>query len=213
VTALGTITTPEFRRGDPDLIERARAGDEGAFETIFGQYRAAIYNYLYRQTGDPNDADDFTADTFLKAWLALPNTREELRVGAWLYRIATNVFLDAMRHRKLVQWQPWDAFISVFHPSQVAPDQPDRDAVRAEDAAEVRLLLERMNPDFRALLVLREFHDLSYDEIARTLTTTRAAVKSKLFRAREAFRLAYIESDRRPGVERDPANAPRRGWR
>jgi RNA polymerase sigma-70 factor (ECF subfamily) len=181
------------------LIARAQAGDHAAFETIFTQYQTAIYNYIYRLMGSAEDAYDMTQDTFLKAYLALPKTSDDLRVGAWLYRIATNVCLDELRHRKLVKWQPWEAFISVFHPSQVAKDSPERDCLDREDNEEVQLILQKMHPKYRMCLVLREYHDLSYDEIAEVLNTTRAAVKSLLFRAREEFRQVYGKVERQPG--------------
>jgi RNA polymerase sigma-70 factor, ECF subfamily len=197
-TVATAITAPNATI-EAALITRAQAGDHAAFETIFTQYQTAIYNYIYRLMGSAEDAYDMTQDTFLKAFLALPRTSEDLRVGAWLYRIATNVCLDELRHRKLVKWQPWEAFISVFHPSQVAKDSPERDCLDREDNEEVQLILQKMHPKYRMCLVLREYHDLSYDEIAEVLNTTRAAVKSLLFRAREEFRQVYGKVERQPG--------------
>ena len=184
---------------DLALIARAQAGDHAAFETIFTQYQTQIYNYIYRLMGSAEDAYDMTQDTFLKAYLALPKTSDDLRVGAWLYRIATNVCLDELRHRKLVKWQPWEAFISVFHPTQVAKDSPERDTIDRENTEEVQLILDKLHPKYRMCLILREYHDLSYDEIAEVLNTTRAAVKSLLFRAREEFRQVYAKVERKPG--------------
>ncbi len=185
--------------GEAALIARAQAGDHAAFEAIFNQYQTQIYNYIYRLMGSAEDANDLTQDTFLKAYLALPKTSDDLRIGAWLYRIATNVCLDELRHRKLVKWQPWEAFISVFHPSQVAKDSPERDCINQENQEEVQLILRRLHPKYRLCLILREYHDLSYDEIAEVLNTTRAAVKSLLFRAREEFRQVYRTVERQPG--------------
>jgi RNA polymerase sigma-70 factor (ECF subfamily) len=181
------------------LIARAQAGDHAAFESIFTQYQTQIYNYIYRLMGSAEDAYDMTQDTFLKAYLALPKTSDDLRVGAWLYRIATNVCLDELRHRRLVKWQPWEAFISVFHPTQVAKDSPERDTIDRENTEEVQLILDKLHPKYRMCLILREYHDLSYDEIADVLNTTRAAVKSLLFRAREEFRQVYAKVERKPG--------------
>ncbi len=179
-------------------VSRAQAGDHDAFKSLFDAYQAPIYNYIYRLIGDAEDAFDMTQDTFLKAFLALPKTSDDLRVGAWLYRIATNVCLDELRHRKLVKWQPWEAFISVFHPSQIARDNPERDSINLENQEEVQLILSKLHPKYRMCLILREYHDLSYDEIADILSTTRAAVKSLLFRAREEFRQVYAKVERKP---------------
>jgi RNA polymerase sigma-70 factor, ECF subfamily len=193
-----TSVVPVAPATDAVLIARAQAGDHAAFETIFNQYQTAIYNYIYRLMGSAEDAYDMTQDTFLKAYLALPRTSEDLKVGAWLYRIATNVCLDELRHRKLIKWQPWEAFISVFHPTQVAKDSPERDCVNKENSEEVQFILEKLNPKYRMVLILREYQDLSYDEIAEVLNTTRAAIKSLLFRAREEFRQVYAKVERQP---------------
>ena len=208
MTAVLPQRPPEW--DERTAIAFAQAGDHQAFEWIFEQYQVQIYNYVYRLMGSAEDAYDLTQDTFLKAYLALAKTSDDLRVGAWLYRIATNVCLDELRHRKLVKWQPWEAFISVFHPSQVAKDNPVRDVLDREDTEEVGLLLGQMAPKYRLCLLLREYHDLSYDEIAEVLVTTRAAVKSLLFRAREEFRQVYGRAERQPGRGHAAAPARRR---
>ena len=79
-----------------------------------------------------------------------------------------------------------------------------------EDTEEVGLLLRQMHPKYRLCLLLREYHDLSYDEIAEVLVTTRAAVKSLLFRAREEFRQVYRRAERQPGRGHAAAPARRR---
>jgi RNA polymerase sigma-70 factor (ECF subfamily) len=181
---------------------------EVVFERLFAQYEQPIYQYVYRLLGDAEDARDFTQDAFVKAYRKLPETlaKGEFQPQAWLYRIATNVCLDELRHRKLVKWQPWEAFISVFHPSQVAKDSPERDTIDRENTEEVQLILEKLHPKYRMCLILREYHDLSYDEIAEVLATTRAAVKSLLFRAREEFRQVYARVERQPGRAREIAD-------
>lgn len=192
------------------LIARAQAGEHSAFECLFNQYQTAIYNFIYRMMGSAEDAYDLTQDAFLKMYLNLPKTSDDLRFGAWAYRIATNVCLDELRHRKLVKWQPWEAFISVFHPSQVAKDSdaPERNAIDRENTEEVQLILGQLHPKYRMCLLLREYKDLSYDEIADVLSTTRAAVKSLLFRAREEFRQVYAKAERQPGRAQTACSIP-----
>jgi RNA polymerase sigma-70 factor (ECF subfamily) len=187
---------------DAGVVDRARAGDPVAFGAIFAQYQARIYAHIVRlmgAAGGAADAEDLTQDAFLKAYVALPRTTGDLHVGAWLYRIATNVCYDRLRHHALIRWQPWEASVAAYHPSQVATDNPERSAVQREDGEEVRLLLDALPPAYRTVLVLRDYRDLSYDEIATALTTTRPAVKSLLFRAREAFRRQYATAVRQPG--------------
>lgn len=175
-----------------EIIKRAKAGDNEAFGIIFSCYQVNIFNYIYRWTGNPEDARDMTQeDTFLKAYLTLKKTDDNLKISSWLFRIATNVVADESRHRKLVKWQPWETFTSKLPPSQVAKDNPERDCINSENREEVQLILAKLHPRYRICLILREYHELSYNEIADVLNTTRAVVKSLLFRAREKFRKVY----------------------
>lgn len=174
-----------------ELTQLARNGSNEAFEGIFNRFQPSIYNYVYRLMGDPDDAFDLTQETFFKAWRALPKIKEELRMRPWLYTIATNVCFDELRHRKLIHWQSWEVFISVFHPSQIAEDNPEEDVVNHEKMEDVQAVLDRLKPQYRLALILREYQGLSYAEIAEVLGTTHASVKSIIFGARNEFRRIY----------------------
>jgi len=78
-----------------------------SFDQIYDEYKTPIYNYVYHLVGDREQADDLTQDTFLKAFRALPKMDGNLKLSAWLYRIATNTAYDALRRRKLIAWLPW----------------------------------------------------------------------------------------------------------
>jgi RNA polymerase sigma-70 factor (ECF subfamily) len=203
----GGVTT-----GLPVSVATVVEDPEAVFARLFAQYEQPIYQYVYRLLGDAEDARDFTQDAFVKAYRKLPETlaKGEFQPQAWLYRIATNVCLDELRHRKLVKWQPWESFVSLFHPSQVARDNPERDALQEETRYEVEQVLNRLSPRYRAALVLREYHGLGYEEIATVLGTTRTAVKTLLLRARESFRFHYVKTHPRLAAEaRGPRVLPR----
>ena len=201
----------------PAAPEAARAfahtpDTEALYARLFEQYEQPIYQYVYRLLGDSEDARDFTQDAFLKAYRKLPETlaKGNFQPQAWLYRIATNVCLDELRHRKLLKWQPWESFVSLFHPTQVARDNPERDAIQTETRNEVGLVLEKLSPRYRAALVLREFHGLGYEEIADVMGTSRTAIKTLLLRARESFRLHYVKIHPQLAAEaRGPRVLPR----
>lgn len=200
-----------------DLVARAAAAGsaetiEVLFSALFSRYEQAIYQYVYRLMGDAEDARDFTQDVFLKCYRKLPETltKGDFQPQAWLYRIATNVCLDELRHRRLVKWQPLETFVSLFHPTQVARDNPERDALQAETRQEVGVVLDKLSPRYRAALMLREYHGLGYDEIAHAMGTSRIAVKTLLLRARESFRLHYVQSHPTLAAEaRGPRVLPR----
>jgi len=188
------------------------AETDALFAQLFEQYEQPIFQYAYRLLGDPEDARDFTQDAFVKAYRKLPETlaKGNFQAQAWLYRIATNVCLDELRHRRLLKWQPWDSFISLFHPSQVARDNPERDAMQTETKGEVASVLDRLSPRYRAALIMREYHGLGYEEIAEILGTSRTAVKTLLLRARESFRLHYAKMHPNLAAEaRGPRVLPR----
>lgn len=187
------------------VLRAAQNGDREAFDKIVETYQTNIFNYLYRLfSGSPyhgqaqQDAYDYTQDVFLKAFLAIGRTDANLKVSPWLYRIAINVFLDEMRHRKLVRFEDWGSYISVFHPSQVAKDNPVHDVIGIEDADEIKEILDRLHPKYRIVMLLFHYNNMTYDEIAELMSITRSAVKSLIFRAREEFR-AIIRSRIRAG--------------
>lgn len=191
------------------LVELARLGDDHAFTRLHERFEQDIFNYLYRQTHhDPELARDLTQDTFLKAWLAIGRTEEGLRFGPWLRRIASNRFLDHARHVRLVQMERWEAHVDAHGAAKTIAaraiqgwhvggfagladrleERPEQALLQAELCAQVRQVLDTLHPHYRRCLILREYCDLSYDQLAGVLHTTRAAVKSLLFRAREEFR-------------------------
>jgi RNA polymerase sigma-70 factor (ECF subfamily) len=172
-------------------IEGVQSREDVVFDEVFEEFHGRIYNCIYRLMGNSEDAYDLTQETFLRAYAALPKVKGELKVGPWLYRIATNLCMDQLRRRKLIRWEPLDSLISVFHPRQVSKESPERETLRQESREMVHRVLERLSPKYRTCLVLREYQDMSCEEIAEILGTTRSAVKSLLFRAREEFRVIH----------------------
>jgi RNA polymerase sigma-70 factor (ECF subfamily) len=173
---------------ETEWLTRARTGDAAAFEAIYQRYERRIYSYVYRLMGNAEDASDLTQDTFVKAYQALPRAQGEMNLSAWLHRIASNTCLDVLRRRRLVQWLPWDVFDTNPAIEPAAPDDPAASYVKQETSVEVQRILAKLSPKHRVALVLKEYQGLSCDEIAEVMGTSRSAVKSLLFRAREEFR-------------------------
>src|SRR5687768_12182952 len=118
--------------------------DELAFEAIFERYGQTIHNYILRLVGDRDEAEDLAAETFIKAFRRLNSLSDQEKVLSWLYRIATNTCLDAIRRRKIVRWIDWDEFVLRFMPRLAATDDPERDALREEQAELVRQVLAKL---------------------------------------------------------------------
>jgi RNA polymerase sigma-70 factor (ECF subfamily) len=178
--------------GEFVIVEQADGRAEVTFDQLFRDYHQDVYHCAYRMLGDSEEAADVAQDTFVRAYRALPKLERDLRPGPWLYRIATNLCLDRLRRRKLIRWEPWDVFSSVFHPRQVARENPEREVVQAESHSLLRQALGRLSARHRQALFLREEQGLSCDEIGESLGISRQAAKSLLFRAREELREQYV---------------------
>src|SRR5260370_42276197 len=94
-----------------------------SFEEIYDEYKTPIYNYVYHLVGDREQADDLTQDTFLKAFRALPKIDANLKLSAWLYRIATKTAYDALRRRQLVDLVPSQDFDHDTRATQITDPQ------------------------------------------------------------------------------------------
>lgn len=185
-----------FRTGEISLApnrEDGRQAEYAGFEEAYSAHSSAIHNYALRMLGRPEDAEDLTVIVFEKALRAWGRRPVNTELRPWLFRIATNAAIDELRRRKLIQWRPWETFVGLFHPSQVAPDNPERDVLRGETVSLVRAALAELSPRDRAALVLREHQGLSVEEIATALGISHGAAKVALFRARERLREAYLK--------------------
>ena len=160
------------------------------FDDIFARFHGPIYRYILGMVGNPEQAQDLTQDTFVKAYKALPSTGDPI-LPAWLYRIATNTALDALRHRRRLTWLP-------FAPGQdeaIPAEESDLPTILAESEA-IRLSLARLTPPQRACLLMRARDGLSLDEIAHALRMSKGNVKITLFRAKERFRTVYLDLEK-----------------
>jgi len=167
---------------DQDLVDRARTGDQAAFAQLFEQYHAPILNYLHRMVNDRALAEDLTQDTFIKAYKALPKTRDDLSFKAWLYRIATNTAISHMRRGKIIKWLP------ILGDRDTGDEAIDRSVARQTDISRA---LDQLPKHYAAALLLRHYQGLSLAETAQALDITENAAKLRLFRARKAFAKIY----------------------
>jgi RNA polymerase sigma-70 factor (ECF subfamily) len=161
-----------------NLISRALAGDNGAFEELFEQYRNLVYKTATLMLDDPQDAEDVLQEVFVRVYRSL-DTYDPSR-GAfttWLHRLTTNACLNWHRRRKR---RPRLVDMSRVDPSRLT--QPSSD-VRAAESMDVRAALRGLNDRLRVTVVLRYGWDMTYAEIARVLDLPVGTVKSRLHRA------------------------------
>lgn len=175
--------------GDPDalLMVRFSRGDRRCFDELFQKYKRQVLNFAYRFTGRRDVAEELAQEIFVKAYQAGPSYRPEARFSTWLFRIARNHCLNALRRRDLERPEH-PALQGAAAPTATPEAQASaRDLQRlVEDA--LRELPERQ----RTALLLSRQQQLSYEEIAAAMQTSVSAVKSLLIRAKEQL-LAKLE--------------------
>ena len=177
------IDMQAYDGSENDWVRRAQAGDRKAFSELVRRHQRPVHRYLLRMLGSHDDAMELTQEAFIKAWQALPQWRPEAQFRTWLFRIANNMALDALRHRKLVEFVP-------LEDSFDAPGSEPDPAHQAQLTQEVRQLdasLRKLMPEHRQILLLREVEEMSYDEIGSVLSLNEGTVKSRLARARAAL--------------------------
>lgn len=164
---------------DEALAGRVRAGDERAFEALYGRYRDRLYRYCASILRQPEDAEEALQSTMLGAYRSLVQSDErELVVRAWLYRIAHNQCIDLLRRR------PAHA-VTALSGLESSPDQgPAERLETADELARVREDLLSLPAGQRAALVLRELSGLSHEQIADVLDESAAGVKQIIYQAR-----------------------------
>jgi RNA polymerase sigma-70 factor (ECF subfamily) len=174
------------------LEQEGAAGDASAyadnFDHLFQYHETRIFGYLWRMTNDRQLASDLCQETFLRAWQHIQTLSAYREPLGWLYRVATNLALNARRGRLRL--------LSMVEPLDDADGLtgPDSTGNLANDAL-VHDILQQLSPRARAALVLREVYGLSVDEVAQTVGATPVATKKMLSRAREQFRVAYLRED------------------
>ena len=178
------MTKEEERR----LILRVRKNDVNAFEQIVREHEKLLYNLALRNLRSPEDASDAVQETFLKAYTGLAAFRGASRLSVWLCRILNNVCTDMLRKRRDIA--------SLFQPvadgeeeqEQEIPDErfdPAAMLERKDLGERVRAAVEQLPDEFRMPLLLREFGELTYEEIGRVLSLDMGTVKTRIFRARK----------------------------
>ncbi len=171
------------------LIRLARDGDGEAFACLMRAHQDPVYRLALRMTGNEQDAQDISQEVFLKAYTELADFRGDSRLSVWLYRVTTNLCIDLQRKKKrrptvsLVQEDPDGKAEEMEFPDlRYAPEtQAERRALQEA----ISDALAQISPQHREILLLREYGDHSYEEIARMLHLTEGTVKSRLARARE----------------------------
>lgn len=185
--------TPTERSLDAELIRRAQAGDQSAFELLVIKYQRKILRLLTRFLRDPAEIEDVAQETFIKAYRALNQFRGEAAFYTWLYRIAINAAKNHLASQNRRPTTSLDAAVNeegetfdrIEHLSNY--DTPESALATQQIAQAVQSVIQTLPEELATAITLREIDGLSYEDIAQAMECPVGTVRSRIFRAREAI--------------------------
>lgn len=192
-------------RSDEDLLRQAAGGDQNAFAQFYERYWRKVLNYLYRFTGNRATAEELMQETFLRVVRNLGRYRPTGSAAGWVYRIARNLGLNAIRDSKTAEEFSLDEPIRLEedevdrHETIAGRDpKPDEEALRREKEEAIQRGLLKIAPQHREVLILCDIERRSYQEAAEILRCPMNTVASRLSRARAwmAQFLGYLKEER-----------------
>jgi RNA polymerase sigma-70 factor (ECF subfamily) len=177
------------------LIARAKRGDITAFELIVGEYEPKLVRFIYGLTRERELAEDLVQETFISAYRALPSTAEDLKLSAWLYKIALNKVRSEKRRKQPALSFPLPFFGREGGNEDKAPalDIPDPKEDSGETLGRREAIMKSLSklPPDQATALLMDAQGYDDAEIAAVLDISVGAVRQKLFRGRKAFKLLF----------------------
>ncbi len=185
-----TVQTPAQTTDQPTdaaIIEQVLAGDSAPFRLLVERYQRAVFNASYRLVGDHHQAADIAQEAFVRAYRSLHTFRRDAPLAPWLCRIAINLSLNWLkRQRPELSLEERLEKHALELPD--LSDEPQRRLLQGERQQSVREAVLALPPDQRAVIELRHFQELSYQEMAQILGISVSNVKVRLFRARKHLR-------------------------
>ncbi len=177
---------------DLELMLRVRAGDNSSFGELLRRYRVPLVNYFSRLLRDPALAEDLAQEVFLRVYKARGRYRPEARFTTWVYRIATNLALNAIRKRKEVHApSKEDGLRGDSESSSIVDPKPtvEQRLIEMDRERLIRQAIDALPENQRAAVILHKYQEVDYRQIAKILGVSVSAVKSLLFRAYESLRV------------------------
>ncbi len=187
-------------RSDVQLMLDVKSGDDSSFELLLRKYRTPVVNFLYRMVRDSAAAEDLAQEVFLRVYRARGQYIPTAKFTTWMFRIATNLALNALRDGRYRQQE-----ISIDHSAldrsvdgeseqpalEIVDRQPtiESELIRRDRAEQIRRAVEALPEKQRAAVLLHKYQEMDYDEIAGVLGCSGSALKSLLFRAYETLRV------------------------
>jgi RNA polymerase sigma-70 factor (ECF subfamily) len=182
--------TGDVRNADLELAAKIRSGDGAAFEHLYQQHAARLYNLAYRMAGTAHDAEDLLQEVFLLAYRKVGSFRGESSLGTWLYRLAMNHCLDVLRSRQSRMGQQTDSL-----DDEAAAEPAAVPALAAVSRIDLDRAIERLPHACRAAFLLHDVEGFGHQEVGAILGISEGTSKSQVHKARLRIR-TYLSQPR-----------------
>lgn len=178
---------------EAERIRRAANGDVDAFSSLVFEHRPRVLRTAYGIVGSTQEAEEIAQEVFIKVWRSLPGYNRVGAFSSWLYRITVNAAIDRLRRRReeaSIDSLPEGSTPLLDRLSEENTELPEEVVIRRDTGRTIREAIEELPPNARATLILREYEQLSYKEIAEALEIPIGTVMSRLNYARKLLRQA-----------------------
>lgn len=192
-TILMTESTAPLHSQEQQWLELARGGDRKAFGRLVEAYQRPVFNLTYRMLGNAEEAEDAAQEAFLRAYARLHQYDPNHKFSTWMFSIANHHCIDRLRKRRATLVPIEDT--PLVYTLESETNRPEEQLLAQEQSEQIQRLIDELEPEYRTPLVLRYWHEYSYQEIADMMEISLAAVKSRLFRARQKLAEVYANSD------------------
>jgi len=177
---------------DADLVAAILKGEQELYSDLVQRYQGRLVNYLYRLLRSTQEAEDLAQEVFFKIYKALDRYDPKYKFSTWLFRVAQNAAIDQIRKRRLLlvsmdRQGSSDDDLGTWEFASSDPS-PYGDLRNRERGEAIQVAIDGLPWDYRELIVLRHFGELSYDEIAKLKEMPLGTVKNKLFRGRQMMK-------------------------
>lgn len=177
---------------DEELALQFQKGEKQAFDEIVLRYKEKLVNFAYRFLRNREEAEDITMETFIRVYQNLPNYDTNRSFSSWFYKIAMNLILNRIReiksHPLTSLSQKINEDITLQETISDAKDSPEKSLIKKERIEKIRKAVSSLPEHLRSVIIMREYQDLSYEEIGLILDCPVGTIRSRIFRAREVLK-------------------------
>lgn len=182
------LSGADREQDENQLVKASQAGDQEAFACLVQRYQRRIFNLSLRLVRDYDEASEITQEAFVAAWQGLPGFRGEAQFSTWLYSIAYHCGMRQVERRKR-EAALQEAMTAEQRARTSGEEKPLEDMLeKHEQRAFLRLSLEQLPAHYRLILILRDFQEMTYQEMANRLALPMGTVKTHIFRARHLLK-------------------------